>query len=114
MSLGDLLPQGFQPVFDDELEDNLKDDIIIQKIHLRLRQRNGRKTITTIEGLASDLDLKKIVKAMKKKFNCNGVVKEDEKFGTVIQLSGDQRNQIYDFLSENEISSKDNIVIHGY
>lgn len=36
------------------------------KVHIRTQQRNGRKSITTVQGLDSDLDLKKICKAFKK------------------------------------------------
>ena len=32
------------------------------KIHIRVQQRNGRKCITLIEGLAEDLDIKRICK----------------------------------------------------
>ena len=35
-------------------------------VHLRIQQRNGRKTLTTIQGLPSDLDQKKLLKAFKK------------------------------------------------
>ena len=35
-------------------------------IHIRIQQRNGRKTLTTVQGIHSDYDLKKIVKACKK------------------------------------------------
>ena len=34
------------------------------KIHIRVQQRNGRKCITTVQGLAEDLDIKKIAKAL--------------------------------------------------
>ena len=34
-----------------------------RKVHVRVQQRNGRKSITTIQGLSSDLDLKLILKA---------------------------------------------------
>ena len=39
---------------------------------VRIQQRNGRKCLTTVQGLDNDLDLKRICKAMKKAFNCNG------------------------------------------
>jgi len=32
------------------------------KVHIRVQQRNGRKCITLIEGLAEDLDIKRICK----------------------------------------------------
>ena len=41
-------------------------------IHIRVQQRNGRKCITTIQGLDAALDLKKILKAIKKDQCCNG------------------------------------------
>ena len=42
------------------------------KVHIRVQQRNGRKCITTVQGLNQDLDLKKILKALKKQECCNG------------------------------------------
>ena len=51
------------------------------KVHVRIQQRNGRKCITTVEGLAEDLDLKSICKAFKKNFSCNGAVQNDDKTG---------------------------------
>jgi hypothetical protein len=33
---------------------------------IRIQQRNGRKTLTTVQGLPNDLDLPKILKAFKK------------------------------------------------
>lgn len=35
-------------------------------VHIRIQQRNGRKTLTTVQGLSSEYDLKKIVRACKK------------------------------------------------
>jgi hypothetical protein len=35
-------------------------------VHIRNQQRNGRKSLTTVAGLASDLDLQKILKCMRK------------------------------------------------
>jgi translation initiation factor 1 len=88
------------------------------KIHIRIQQRNGRKSITTIQGLDADLDLKRIMKAMKKDFNCNGSIAEDEEMGEVIQLQGDQRQNSKEWLIQQEIVAKaeadDRIVIHGF
>ena len=38
-------------------------------------------------GLANDLDLKRICKALKKNFRCNGAVVKDDEYGDVIQVS---------------------------
>ena len=77
-----------------------------------LQQRNGRKTLTTVQGLPDKYDPKKLLKAMKKEFACNGTVvssadSSDEDspgpnkandFGKVLQLQGDQRLKAKEFL----------------
>jgi translation initiation factor 1 len=84
------------------------------KVHVRVQQRSGRKCITTVAGLADDLDIKRICKAFKKNFSCNGAVQKDEESGEVIQLSGDQRTNVKDFLVDQEICHADTIVLHGF
>jgi len=71
-------------------------------IHIRLQQRNGRKTLTTVAGIPTKFDLKKILKVIKKQFACNGTIVTDEKAGDVIQLQGDQRNSVKDFLTDKQ------------
>lgn len=92
--------------------------IVKNKYHIRVQQRNGRKCITTLDGLEDDLDLKRICKAMRNAFSCNGNVsmKEGEDTG-VIQLQGDQRENIKQWLLDNEVILKneaDRIVVHGF
>ena len=88
-----------------------------KKIHLRTQQRNGKKCITTVQGLDDDLDIKRIAKAMRKQFNCNGSIDEHEQYGQIIQLQGDQRDNVIQWLIEQEILTKqeveDRIVKHG-
>ncbi|CAG8604379.1 3302_t:CDS:2 [Acaulospora morrowiae] len=86
-------------------QDNPKD--------IRIQQRNGRKTLTTVQGLPSDYDQKKLLKAFKKEFACNGTLVQDEELGQVIQLQGDQRLKVQNFLSEEGIDKKI-IKIHGF
>jgi len=83
------------------------------KIHVRVQQRNGRKCITTIQGLATDLDIQRITRALKKTFKCNGSVTIDEELGEVVQLSGDQRTNVREFFVDQEVCHEDQIVIHG-
>jgi translation initiation factor 1 len=85
-----------------------------EKVHVRVQQRSGRKCITTVAGLADDLDIKRICKAFKKNFSCNGAVQKDEDVGEVIQLSGDQRTNVKSFLVDQEICLADSIVLHGF
>ena len=84
------------------------------KVHVRVQQRNGRKCITTIAGLADDLDIKRICKAFKKNFSCNGAVQKDEDDKEVIQLIGDQRTNVKEFLLDQEICHSDAVVLHGF
>ena len=92
-----------------------------------LQQRNGRKTLTTVQGLPEKYDPKKLLKAMKKEFACNGTVvssadSDDEdaegagagaddakagakdggaakpNFGQILQFQGDQRTAVKEFL----------------
>ena len=98
-----------------------------------LQQRNGRKTLTTVQGLPDKYDPKKLLKAMKKEFACNGHVvasaddSDDESspaptaaakgadFGRVLQFQGDQRLKVKDFLVScgliSEKEAKDQIVM---
>uniref|UniRef100_A0A8C9JUY8 Eukaryotic translation initiation factor 1B n=1 Tax=Panthera tigris altaica TaxID=74533 RepID=A0A8C9JUY8_PANTA len=83
-------------------------------IHIRIQQRNGRKTLTTVQGIADDYDKKKLVKAFKKKFACNGTVIEHPEYGEVIQLQGDQRKNICQFLLEVGIVKEEQLKVHGF
>ncbi len=83
------------------------------KIHVRVQQRSGRKCITTIQGLAEDLDILKITRALKKTFKCNGSVTVDPELGEIVQLSGDQRTNVREFFVDQEVCHEDQIVIHG-
>nr|UXY87159.1 translation factor sui1 [Cryptomonas sp.] len=99
----------------EKFKDNSKKDLktISNVIHIRLQQRNGRKSITTIQGLNSELDFEKINKALKKDFCCNGCVIEDSELGIIVQLQGDQRNNILKFLIREGIAMEKMIKIHG-
>ncbi|PYI02154.1 translation initiation factor SU [Aspergillus sclerotiicarbonarius CBS 121057] len=86
-------------------------------IHIRIQQRNGRKTLTTVQGLPKKFDQKKILKVIKKKFACNGTIVSDAEMGEVIQLQGDQRKDVQEFLTDKkeglELDAK-TIKVHGF
>lgn len=104
-------------------------------------ERNGRKTLTTVQGLPKKFDQKKILKVIKKKFGmtnphptpprptpprlppinplnspiakdstltdavtlaCNGTIVNDTEMGEVIQLQGDQRKDVQEFLVDKK------------
>ena len=94
----------------------------LSNIHIRVQQRAGTKAFTIIEGLASDLDIKKILRALKKTLKTGGSViknskgNEDDLF-EIIQLQGDHRIAIKSFLTRYKIWEKDvdpEIKIHGF
>jgi len=91
---------------DQGIQDNL--------IHIRIQQRNGRKTLTTVQGISDSYDKKRIVKACKKEFACNGTIVEHPEYGEVIQFQGDQRNNICQFLTKIGIAKQDQLKIHGF
>jgi len=82
-------------------------------IHIRNQQRNGRKSLTTIQGIDKQYDCRRILKALKKAFSCNGTVIDDAELGTIIQLQGDQRQNVACFLVDEGIISKDQVKVHG-
>jgi len=84
------------------------------KIHIRIKQRNGRKSNTTVEKLPEKIDLAVLLKKMKKKFHCNGAVKQSPTEEKYIQLFGDQRLAIKKFLLEHSVVDETNVVVHGY
>lgn len=83
-------------------------------IHIRIQQRNGRKTLTTVQGVPAEYDLKRILKVLKKDFACNGNIVKDDEMGEIIQLQGDQRAKVCEFMVRQLGMQKKNIKIHGF
>ncbi|KAF5358439.1 hypothetical protein D9756_001921 [Leucocoprinus leucothites] len=116
MSLQNLNPSvdPFADEGDLDLDDTTKNvGSTAEYLHIRIQQRNGRKTLTTLQGLPKQYDPKKLLKAFKKEFACNGTLVDDDKLGQVIQLQGDQRAKISAFLIENGLE-KSTIKVHGF
>jgi translation initiation factor 1 len=101
--------QGFTIDIDDEII------VVENKIHIRLKKRNARKCVTTVEGINETLDFKKIIKHLRHKFNCGGIIAIDEDTeNKVLQLTGDQRDNLKNFLIEEKIAIEEDIIVHGY
>ena len=83
-------------------------------IHVRIQQRNGKKSLTTVQGLKKAYSYEKILKDLKKDFCCNGNVVQDKELGKIIQLQGDQRKKVSHFLVQTGIAKKEQIKIHGF
>ena len=100
-----------------EFEEEKSDVLNPQKkhglVHIRMQKRNARQSITTVSGLAPDLDLKKILKCLRKVFYTNGAVIKDKEDNEVIQIQGDQRENIAKFFIKYKVCEEDDIKIHG-
>lgn len=81
---------------------------------MRVQQRNGRKAVTTLQGLPKEYDAGRILKTLKRMFACSGKVTEHEELGTIIQFAGDQRIKLAEFLVAEKIAKKADIHIHGF
>jgi len=100
--------------------DNVENDN--NDIHIRIQKRNGKKSWTFIENvdcLKKDDDkfLNKLKKSLSKKFNCSVTLKTSNKLGKeikVMQLQGDHRREIKQFLIESKFCKEKNIHMHGF
>jgi len=108
--------KSFDPFAEAE-EDNAEKTKPQDYIHIRIQQRNGRKTLTTVQGLPVKFSRKKILSVVKKKFACNGTIVHDDEMGEVIQLQGDQRKHMHEFLTDKEDGLEldpKTIKVHGF
>mmetsp|Transcript_21728 Transcript_21728/g.54659 ORF Transcript_21728/g.54659 Transcript_21728/m.54659 type:complete len:113 (-) Transcript_21728:274-612(-) len=105
--------KSFDPFADDALDDEGVAAPASDTIDIRVQQRNGRKKVTTVQGLPQEIDFKRLLKAFKKSFCCNGTVVKDETHGKIIQLQGDQRRNIFEFITNEGIAKKENVKVHG-
>ncbi|ESZ97385.1 hypothetical protein SBOR_2213 [Sclerotinia borealis F-4128] len=94
-------------------------------IHIRIQQTRGPTkitkegkyrphVITTLEGLPERLDKKRIVQFLQKRLGCAGTIVSDVHWGEVIQLQGDEREKVAEFLIADDGCqlSKDLIMVH--
>lgn len=86
------------------------------KIHIRY-QKIGPRALTIIEGLDDDLDQRRIAKAMAKAFSCAASIHKNNEDNDIIQLQGDQRDQVVEWLLVQEIltekEKKERVIVHG-
>ena len=95
-------------------EDLIFDDTTAE-IHLRIKQRTKKKSITYIEGIKSlkynDKEIENLTKKFRTSFNCSAALKKD--VGVII-MQGDHRDNIKNYLIKNNIVKTDQIKIHGF
>jgi len=89
------------------------------EVQIKVQKRNGRKCTTIVEGLegidfgkdAKIVDvLNNIATHLRKKFNCSvAVMKPDNS----LQMSGDHRDGVKEFLVSEKLVKADQIRMHG-
>ncbi|CAB4274639.1 unnamed protein product [Prunus armeniaca] len=104
------IPTAFDPFAEANAEDSGAGTK--EYVHIRIQQRNGRKSLTTVQGLKKEFSYNKILKDLKKEFCCNGTVVQDPEQGQVIQLQGDQRKNVSSFLVQMMLAAN-NLVKSG-
>jgi translation initiation factor 1 len=100
-------------MFNDDLFNDIESSLFTSTVTIAVVKRNGKKSITHVIGMADDLDLKKILSYIKKTYSCNGSILNHETHGEIMSFTGDQKENIYNFLVNEEIYSKENIIIKG-
>ncbi len=70
-----------------------------QRVKIRTVQRRFGKTVTTISGFNSDINIVGLGKELKKKLACGGTVKNG-----VIELQGDHRQKAKEILLQEGFS----------
>jgi translation initiation factor 1 len=82
-------------------------------VHIRLQQHNGRRHVTTIQGLEIE-EIETIRTPLKKTLCCSGTIINDPEKGYILQLSGDQRKPVFEHLTKIRGHDKECVKIHGY
>jgi len=84
-----------------------------QIVHIRIIQMGGRKKVTICQGLLPEVNLKKVLRSMKKNFNVGGAIIENHEFGRIIQLQGNHALNMKTLLVEAGLCSAENVYLHG-
>lgn len=84
------------------------------KVIISIQQRTSKKYMTLVTEIPEKYDLKKIVKYIKKCYNCNGTVSKDDDDNEYLSFSGDQRQNISNFFVEYNVMDKENIIVRGF
>ena len=109
--------ENFKPFDDFKEEEGVENEFPnkqVDKVHLRVQKRTGKKFLTTIQGIPPKFSLKKLLKAFRKEFCCNGTIVEDPELGSIIQLQGDKRKEVAEFLLSESVVDKANLQVHGF
>lgn len=89
-------------------------------IHIKIKQRNGRKSWTFVEGLVklneeegkeNEMFMEELAKKLKHKFNCGASISKED---LSLKMMGDHREGIKEYILKNFNIKEDQIKIHGF
>jgi translation initiation factor 1 len=93
---------------------NFEQSIPLGSVRLRLQHTTSRKSLTFVEGLPQQIDLRVALKSFRKAFYCNGYLVKDEATGMQrMVLTGDQRSEVMKYLKDHDIVPQDCIRVCG-
>ncbi len=64
-----------------------------EKIKVSITEKRFRKKVTVIEGISGDVDIKNVLKELKRQFACGGTYKNK-----TVELQGDHKRRMKDVL----------------
>ncbi|GAB2210134.1 hypothetical protein Drorol1_Dr00015392 [Drosera rotundifolia] len=89
------IPTAFDPFAEADAEDSGPGTK--EYVHIRIQQRNGRKSLTTVQGLKKEFNYNKILKELKKEF-CKG---QNTARHSILQTQCHSRYIIHDVVEQN-------------
>ena len=92
------------PRFQEEIDELLDQDFQVVRISLICGIR--RRKLTTVTGLPRSIDQNSLLKKLKLKLGCGGVIRKN-----TLELQGDHRKFIAEFLVDSRMVLKKNIQI---
>lgn len=87
------------------------------RVVIRLQKLKRRKWIVIVSGLDAALDLRRILKQLKKQLACNGCIKHesmpDGSVANILHVQGNHQQGVFDFLVGNDIVDREQVVLRG-
>lgn len=90
------------------------EDTCESPVWITTHKRRGRKDLVTVEGLKAGLDYRELLKAFKNAYSANGTFHHSHETGPMMKLQGDQLNNILEYLINNRVYKREQIVIQQY
>lgn len=77
---------------------------------IRVEYLTAGQPITIVSGLPLTINLSKLLRIFKKKFNCNGNIDYNDCCGEILRLNGDHRQELLDFLVNQKICDRNDFI----